>query len=31
VEPKAEIVRMSARNGTGVDELEKLLEARLNV
>lgn len=29
VEPKAEIVRMSARAGTGVDKLEKLLEARL--
>jgi G3E family GTPase len=31
VEPKAEIVRMSARNGDGVDRLEQLLEARLDV
>jgi G3E family GTPase len=30
VEPDAQIVRMSARNGNGVDALEKMLEARLN-
>jgi G3E family GTPase len=30
VEPDAQIVRMSARNGTGVDRLESMLEAKLN-
>jgi G3E family GTPase len=30
VEPEAEIVRMSAKNGNGVETLEKMLEAKLN-